>query len=299
MSSSANTAKKRLTKPAPAPAKQKQKQGKAKPRSTQKVTTSDAEDDSASAGYSESASASGSASDSAPGSEEEEEGKEEEEEGKEEEEEEEEEDTSAPSESDDEYHPPVDFVRLPPPVPSSRNPFSSKNLAGKELWLISAPVSAPLSKLGSVNAADVLDNAQVLGTSSGRMFSVRETDEGAGVQVLVPNGRGGYLLGGKKITKSVQFFETLPDRGPEKRSEEVIAKSVRAQPNGLKMRFKPMGYVGNQDEDGMPDAVEPEALEPVRKKRRESGEEGGFIRVKGEHGERKHKSKKNRKETLP
>jgi len=97
----------------------------------------------------------------------------------------------------------------------------------------------------------------------------------------------------------VQFFETLPYREPEKRSKAAIAKSVRAQPDGLKMRFKPMGYVGDQDEDGMPDAVEPEALEPVKKKRRESGEEGGLIRVKGEKGEhRVKKHKKNRKETL-
>jgi len=102
----------------------------------------------------------------------------------------------------------------------------------------------------------------------------------------------------------MQFFETLPDRkAPEKRRERVAAKSVRAQPGGLKMRFKPMGYVGDQDEDGMPDAVEPELSEPVRKKRRESGEEEeeGFIRVKsekGEHRERKHKSRKNRMEIL-
>ncbi|PWW71639.1 hypothetical protein C7212DRAFT_232948 [Tuber magnatum] len=287
MSPSANTAKKRLKKPAPTPAGQKQKQQKAKPRSTQKVTASDVEDDSTSVGSSESASASDSASDS------------EEEEGEGEEEEE----TSASAESDEEYRPPADFLRLAPPSPSGRNPFSSKNLAGKELWLISAPASAPLSKLGTVNAADMLDNAQVLGTSSGRMFSVRETDEGAGIQVLVPDGRGGYLPGGKTITKSVQFFETLPDRGgAEKRREGVVAKSVRAQPDGLKMRFKPMGYVGDQDEDGMLDAVEPEALEPVRKKKRkESGEGEGFVRVKiekEEHRERKHKSKKNRKEIL-
>lgn len=115
--------------------------------------------------------------------------------------------------------------------------------------------------------------------------------------------RGGWFKGGRRITKSVQFFETLPGRKAlEKRRERVAAKSVRAQPDGLKMRFKPMGYVGDQDEDGMPDAVEPELSEPVRKKkRRESGEEEGFIRAKGERGEhreRKHKSKKNRKEIL-
>lgn len=111
----------------------------------------------------------------------------------------------------------------------------------------------------------------------------------------------GLFKGGRRITKSVQFFETLPDKKAlEKRSERVVAKSVRAQPDGLKMRFKPMGYVGDQDEDGMPDPVEPELSEPVRKKkRREGGEEEGFIRVKGgEHRERKHKSKKNRREIL-
>lgn len=188
MASSANTAKKRLTKSTPTPTKQKEKQGKAKPRSMQKATISDVEDDSTSAASSESASVSESTSDS-------EEGEEDEDEDEDEEDEEDEEETPVSPESDEEYHPPTDFLRLPSPPPSSGNPFSSKNLAGKELWLISAPASAPLSKLGSVNAADVRDNAQVLGTSSGRMFSVRETDEGAGVQVLVPDGRGGYILG--------------------------------------------------------------------------------------------------------
>ena len=187
MASSANTAKKRLTKSTPTPTKQGQRQEKVKPRSAQKVTTSDAEDDSTPAGSSESAFESESTSDS------------------EEEEEDEEEETSVSPESDEEYYPPSDFLRPPQPSPSSQNPFSSKNLAGKELWLISAPASAPLSKLGSVNAADVLDNAQVLGTSSGRMFSVRETDEGAGVQVLVPDGGGRYLLGESYSTTTAVF----------------------------------------------------------------------------------------------
>jgi len=192
MASSANTAKKRLTKSTPTPTKQGQRQEKVKPRSAQKVTTSDAEDDSTPAGSSESAFESESTSDS-------------EEEEEDEEEEDEEEETSVSPESDEEYYPPSDFLRPPQPSPSSQNPFSSKNLAGKELWLISAPASAPLSKLGSVNAADVLDNAQVLGTSSGRMFSVRETDEGAGVQVLVPDGGGRYLLGESYSTTTAVF----------------------------------------------------------------------------------------------
>jgi len=188
MASSANIAKKRLTKSTPTPTKQEQRQEKLKPRSTRKAAISDSEDDFTPAGSSESASEFESTSDS-----------------EEEEEEEEEEEISVSPESDEEYYPPSDFLRLPPPSPSHRNPFSSENLAGKELWLISAPASAPLSKLGSINAADLLDNAQVLGTNSGRMFSVRETDEGAGVQVLGSDEGGRYLLGESCSTTTAVF----------------------------------------------------------------------------------------------
>lgn len=94
---------------------------------------------------------------------------------------------------------------------------------------------------------------------------------------------------GKRIVRSFQVVETLPtpatvmpDSGPRK---------VRTQPDGLWMRFKPIGYVGAQDEDANVQAGEVEV--EVR------GHGGGEHKKKRrrEDGERAEKKKKHRRKS--
>lgn len=97
------------------------------------------------------------------------------------------------------YAPPPHFTLAPVPTDGRSNPFSDRNLAGKELWFITAPVAAPLSKLAVVNLADIAASAPVMQTGSGKQYCIRSHDaveeEIEGVELAVHDGRGGYRIG--------------------------------------------------------------------------------------------------------
>lgn len=97
------------------------------------------------------------------------------------------------------YAPPPHFTLAPVPTDGRSNPFSDRNLAGKELWFITAPIAAPLSKLAVVNLADIAASAPVMQTGSGKQYCIRSHDaveeEIEGVELAVHDGRGGYRIG--------------------------------------------------------------------------------------------------------
>ncbi|KAI5842468.1 DNA-directed RNA polymerase I subunit RPA34.5-domain-containing protein [Morchella snyderi] len=156
------------------------------------------------------------------------------------------------------YAPPPEFKLVPPGGGGGgggggSNPFSAANLNGKELWLITAPLAAPLSKVDRISPADIAEGLPVLMTGSGRSYCLRTKEEGeeegGEVGLFVPDGRGGYKLAGKKISKNFQMVEALPT-GREVTEEMVKSKPVKQQPEGLKMRFKPIGFEGEMEADG-------------------------------------------------
>lgn len=100
-------------------------------------------------------------------------------------------------------------------------------------------------------------------------------------------------IAGKKIVKSFQVVETLPV--PAAVTGEPRLKPVRRQPDGLWMRFKPIGYVGAQNEDANVEVAKVEVEvrghgegEHRKKRRREGGERGEKKkhRSKEKHGSR-------------
>lgn len=100
------------------------------------------------------------------------------------------------------YAPPARFTLVTASGSTSHsNPFSDRNLAGKELWFITAPIAAPLSKLTVVNMADMAAGVPTLQTASGNQYCMRSNDdaeevgEAEGVELAVHDGRGGYRIG--------------------------------------------------------------------------------------------------------
>lgn len=77
----------------------------------------------------------------------------------------------------------------------------------------------------------------------------------------------------KRIAKSFQVVEVLPV--PDAVEADRGARPVRAQPDGLWMRFKPIGYVGAQNEDANVGAVgaEVEVRVDVRDRARDRARE--------------------------
>jgi hypothetical protein len=89
------------------------------------------------------------------------------------------------------------------------------------------------------------------------------------------------------------MVESLPQ--PKKFSKDQIpeAQPVRLQPEGLRMRYKPFGAVGDEEDEVMADAMDVDQFEkpraeeesPERKKKRHKSEKDG---------EKKKKKKKHR-----
>jgi hypothetical protein len=79
------------------------------------------------------------------------------------------------------------------------NPFSAANLKGKELWFITAPANAPLTKLPAIAPIDVAEGNPVLETKTGRSYCLKEDvdalDGSAGVSILFPDSKGLYRAG--------------------------------------------------------------------------------------------------------
>lgn len=222
------------------------------------------------------------------------------------------------------YVPPEHFKLVTASSTDDRsNPFSDRNLAGKELWFITAPVAAPLSKLTVVNLADIAAGVPTLQTGSGKQYCMRsnnvEEEEAEGIELALHDGRSGYRIGrivprplvgvgveliwtaSKKIVRSFQVVEALPTPATAAVTANSQPKPVRAQPDGLWMRFKPIGYVGAQNEDANVKAAEVEVEVEVRG----HGDGGDEHRKKrrrgdGERGEKKkHRSKEKHESRNP
>lgn len=168
-----------------------------------------------------------------------------------------------------------------------------------------------------ISPADIADGTPVLQTGSGKQYAVEERqDLKDGVQIVLPVREAQYRLGefcnsvcicaelmynlgGKEIAACFQVVETLPVvAGTGKKPGE--GKPVREQPEGLKMRFKPLGYDGVDGEDAILKVPEPGVdvvlnnqeggIELKKKKKRKHRLIDGVESPK----EKKHKSKKHK-----
>ncbi|KAI5817029.1 DNA-directed RNA polymerase I subunit RPA34.5-domain-containing protein [Pyronema omphalodes] len=190
---------------------------------------------------------------------------------------------------------PIGFDPLSKDKSLKTNPFTAANLKGKEIWLISAPAEAPLTKLAKIVAQDVAEGNPVMQTKGGRSYLLKNEEEGEKV-VMVPGADGFYRQSGQPVTRTFRLVETLPTPKVIKPEDVPASKPVRLQPEGLRMRYKPFGATGGDLEY---QAADPDAMdldEPVprpdedrKKKRHKSSED--------KEKKDKDKKKKKRKST--
>jgi hypothetical protein len=152
--------------------------------------------------------------------------------------------------------------------------FSPSNLAGKQLWYITAPASVPISAVKEVSLQNVQVGKPAL-SLNGREYGFVQghADEKGCTKIMVPDGNStGYHLGKirlKSVTRPkadiltgrraidqtlhLQQIIQLPklaqhasalDSGSQISDKATIPakKPVRQQPEGLKMRFRPLGF---------------------------------------------------------
>ncbi|KAA8906537.1 DNA-directed RNA polymerase I subunit RPA34.5-domain-containing protein [Sphaerosporella brunnea] len=151
------------------------------------------------------------------------------------------------------YQPPQNFTALSA-ADSLRdsNPFSAANLKGKQLWFITAPANAPISRLPAFSPVDVAEGNPVM-EIKGRSFCLNEDTEAldGSVKIMFPDSKGVYRAVGQSIEKAFRMVESLPKRRKISKDQIPEAQPVRLQPEGLRMRYKPFGAVGDAEDEVM------------------------------------------------
>ena len=166
--------------------------------------------------------------------------------------------------------------------------FSPTNLAGKEIWHITAPSQVPISSIKEVSQQSILSRSSVLsykGSNYG-LIPNSSTNEA----LLLPSVEDNdYKSHNAAIVQTLhlQQIVSLPYHAlsPAKSSNQsaptpqAYKRAPRKQPEGLKMRYHPFGVVEMSDNDLSPEDIPkaphfrvPGAVEatPTKKRKRPS-----------------------------
>lgn len=145
--------------------------------------------------------------------------------------------------------PPLHPAYQPSSLPSSNRvtkTLSKQNLQGKQIWHITAPSNVPLSSIKKFSLSQIRQGTSAT-TYNDQSYGFVEDDatDTTYTKILVP-GEGGYKASSKKVDKILHL--RLQARLPGNTSEEPAPnatvpkqKVVRKQPEGMKMRFFPIG----------------------------------------------------------
>ncbi|KAH0537333.1 hypothetical protein FGG08_005849 [Glutinoglossum americanum] len=155
------------------------------------------------------------------------------------------------------YEPPQGFQPLSTDPSASRASklLDPTNLAGKQLWHITAPASVPVSTLKEVSTQKVMNGEAVL-SHNGSEYGFAALDEvaaGSNQTMLLVPAEKGYQPVGATFTQTLHLRQVinLPilmetttsiEAAPQVPSTPAFSrKAIRKQPEGLRMRFMPIG----------------------------------------------------------
>ncbi|KAK0517457.1 hypothetical protein JMJ35_000612 [Cladonia borealis] len=138
------------------------------------------------------------------------------------------------------------------------NMFSPTNLAGKEIWHITAPSSVPISSIKEVSQQSILSRSSIL-TYKGSDYGLIP-NSGTEEALLLPSAEDNdYKSHNAATIRSLHLEQivSLPHHvfSPAKSSNQsapipqAYKRAPRAQPEGLKMRYHPFGVVDISDDD--------------------------------------------------
>ncbi|KAI9860203.1 MAG: hypothetical protein M1813_006313 [Trichoglossum hirsutum] len=162
------------------------------------------------------------------------------------------------------YQPPHGFQPLSTDPSFSRTSklLDPANLAGKQIWHITAPVSVPVDALKEVSAQKVMNGEAALshGGSEYAFVVMDEPATGPSQTILLVPGKEGYRPAGVDFARTLHLRQVvdLPTLTDVVVSAEAASrvppasaptrKTVRKQPKGLKMRFTPIGIDSSRSE---------------------------------------------------
>ncbi|KAL8646656.1 MAG: hypothetical protein Q9210_006011 [Variospora velana] len=164
------------------------------------------------------------------------------------------------------YDPPLGF--RPATIASStkiRKLFTKEELSGKQIWHITAPASVPIESIQEVPIQKVTSGASIMSHKNADYGLVTEANINSTEKVLlVPSSEGNvYRMIGTTIDKTLHLQQIVSLPSTAKLSGRPInggsslpkthVGTVRQQPIGLKMRYRPFGDESqSEDSDSTP-----------------------------------------------
>ena len=153
------------------------------------------------------------------------------------------------------YEPASIFVH---PSSQAMNMFSPTNLAGKEIWHITAPSSVPISSIKEVSQQSILSRSSIL-SHKGSNYGLIPNSSTEQALLLPSAEDNNYKSHNAATIQSfhLQQIVSLPYHAlsPAKPSNQsapttqAYKRAPREQPEGLKMRYHPFGVVDISDDD--------------------------------------------------
>ncbi len=144
------------------------------------------------------------------------------------------------------------------PSSQAMDMFSPTNLAGKEIWHITAPSSVPISSIKEVSQQSIISRSSILSYKGSNYGLI--PDSSTNEALLLPSAENNdYKSHNAAIVQTLhlQQIVTLPYHAlsPAKSSTQsaptpqAYKRAPRKQPEGLKMRYHPFGVVDISDND--------------------------------------------------
>ncbi|KAI4111974.1 MAG: hypothetical protein LQ345_006635 [Seirophora villosa] len=143
--------------------------------------------------------------------------------------------------------------------------FTKEKLHDKQVWYITAPASIPIGSIKEVPIQKVTSGASIMSHQNADYGLITEADTNSTEKVLlIPSSEGNvYIQSGAKIEKTLNLQQIVGLPSTAKSSEASLngvssvpkshIKSVRRQPEGLKMRYRPFGDESpSEDSDSSP-----------------------------------------------
>jgi hypothetical protein len=156
------------------------------------------------------------------------------------------------------YDPPAGYAPLDFSNEAADDQFSEHSLASKQIWHITAPSNVPLSSVKEV-ALDSMKSAKVVLSHNGTDYVLNEATIGDDAPSVFVPGKDGYTPMKRRVDKTLHLQQkiVLPNLSKRQASQaegsaaaadvaKAAVSTVRPQPKGLRMRYKPIGFGAGQ-----------------------------------------------------
>ncbi|KAK1061605.1 hypothetical protein LTR33_012666 [Friedmanniomyces endolithicus] len=175
-------------------------------------------------------------------------------------------------------------------VPRSKV-FASSSLEGKQLWHISAPSDIPLASISEV-AIDAISSGKPVLKHKGFDYVLIESESDSARAYASAPGAEGFIPVENPVVRTLQLQQQiiLPELSDRQASQitgsaaaasiaQASVATIRPQPKGLRMRFRPPGYG-----EGEPGTIGSDSESAEQDERPGAAKKFQFPRALGAHG---------------